>query len=293
MNRRDFSVAIHEATNAEWPPAVRAGHSTSGYVGVAERDGLEPGRFPSRREHDLPSSPSAETGAFVVLDAPLLKEDSSEARANREAVSVVWPARSSPSIACRSHSVRALSRGFATCARERLRFAKLSIGRAAQGRARRSNFAPFWPHWTVAGRSRRQYAGPRPSCVGISPGVHSPPLSMSRGATPSHHSVVVCNERFTSQAAVPRKLWSLADSLANGPIRTPCCRSWSAPVGKNAPEGPFLKQGANPSVRLRNLVGYDRQGGPIKPTRGCSSRGRTRGYGRSFGRNGQPWHSLG
>jgi hypothetical protein len=43
-----------------------------GYVGVAERDGLEPGRFPSRREHDLPSSPSAETGAFVVLDAPLL-----------------------------------------------------------------------------------------------------------------------------------------------------------------------------------------------------------------------------
>jgi hypothetical protein len=39
---------------------------------VAERDGLEPGRFPPRREHDLPSSPSAETGAFVVLDAPLL-----------------------------------------------------------------------------------------------------------------------------------------------------------------------------------------------------------------------------
>ena len=30
MNTRDFSVAIHEATNAEWPAAVRAGRPTSG-----------------------------------------------------------------------------------------------------------------------------------------------------------------------------------------------------------------------------------------------------------------------
>ena len=58
---------------------------------------------------------------------------------------------------------RGVARGFTTCARERLRFATLSIGLAAQMR-RGSTAVQFCAvpaaYWTVAGRSRRQYASP-------------------------------------------------------------------------------------------------------------------------------------
>ena len=92
-----------------------------------------------------------------------------------------------------------VARGFATCARERLRFAKLSIGRAAQGGARRSNFAPFWAaldcRWQIAAsicRSeavvRRHFAGRTLAAFKHEPRSHAEP-PLRRGLRRALHDV--------------------------------------------------------------------------------------------------------
>jgi hypothetical protein len=97
--------------------------------------------------------------------------------------------------------------GFAIGARASLRFDVPGIG--LSGLRRRGSMAAQCPAvlaapWGVASNSWRHYATQRLSCVSTA-GVYSRPLRMSRGATPSHHSVAVCNEHFTSLAAAMRK----------------------------------------------------------------------------------------
>ena len=52
-------------------------------------------------------------------------------------------------------------------------------------------------------------AGKRLSCVSTA-GVYSRPSGMRRGATPSQHSVVICDERVTSRAAVSAQIAVIA-----------------------------------------------------------------------------------
>jgi hypothetical protein len=82
-------------------------------------------------------------------------------------------------------------RGFATGARGR---PPVCPGRPAQG-----GLIPpqckLAPPWGALG-SQRHYAALRPSCV------DTRPAGMSRGATPSHHPVAVCDEHFTLGPAV-------------------------------------------------------------------------------------------